>query len=412
MEGQTLKNCIDGQPMAIERVLELGVQIADALDAAHAKEIVHRDIKPANIFVTTRGQAKLLDFGLAKHVASEAPAEWNYATQSQPPDLTHAGTLIGTVAYMSPEQARGKELDARTDLFSIRSRLVRDGDGEARLPRASVGEMLEGIFAHEPESPARFDPKVPAELERIIAKALVKDRERRYQSAAEMRTDLRSLRRDTASGRVLAASQTVPRRRRLTLWLAAVSTLLALAIGTVLWRGRETVGPAPQPTTHAPTSLRSIAVLPFADMSPGKDQEYFSDGLAEELLNVLARIPELRVIGRTSSFQFKGKNEDLRTDRPEAQRRDAARGQRAQGRQPCPDHGAARERRRWLPLVVGDLRPGAGRHLRRAGRDLARGGQRAEGDAPGAGEGRIPRHQCRSLQSLPPGPALRKLGNE
>ena len=307
MEGQTLEYVVGGRPMEIERVLELGVQIVDALEAAHAKGIVHRDIKPANIFVTDRGQAKVLDFGLAKQVASQARADWNYGTHSQALNLTHAGTLIGTVAYMSPEQAKGRELDARTDLFSFGAVLYVMATGKQAFPGNTMGEMLEAIFAGEPVAPARLNPKVPAELERVITRALEKDREQRYQSAAGMRTDLDRLRRDTASGRVLPVGLTIPTRKRLTPWLAAAGAALALAAGTV-WRGRVTSNPAPQ--QHA--TARSIAVLPFINMSADKDNEYFSDGLSEELLNTLARIPELRVIGRTSSFQFKGKTEDLR----------------------------------------------------------------------------------------------------
>ncbi|HJS57709.1 MAG TPA: protein kinase, partial [Vicinamibacteria bacterium] len=305
MEGQTLEYVVGGRPMEIERVLELGVQIVDALEAAHAKGIVHRDIKPANISVTDRGQAKVLDFGLAKQVASQARADWNYGTHSQALNLTHAGTLIGTVAYMSPEQAKGRELDARTDLFSFGAVLYVMATGKQAFPGNTMGEMLEAIFAWEPVAPARLNPKVPAELERVITRALEKDREQRYQSAAEMRTDLERLRHDPT------AALGPARRIRLAAWIGLATTLLALTAGVALWRDRPTWNAA-SPAQAEPTSLRSIAVLPFVDMSPGKDQEYFADGLAEELLNALARIPELRVIGRTSSFQFKGKTEDLR----------------------------------------------------------------------------------------------------
>src|ERR1700756_317495 len=206
MEGQSLDKVLRQAPLPIPRILEIGVQLADALDAAHKKGIVHRDIKPANIFVTERGATKILDFGLAKLLHGDDENLGGETISDTTHVLTSPGTAVGTIAYMSPEQARGEELDARSDLFSLGAVLYQTVTGKHPFPGSTSAVIFDNILHNAPVAPISLNPLAPAELERILNKLLEKDRDLRYQVAAELRADLKRLQRELDSGRVAAVS--------------------------------------------------------------------------------------------------------------------------------------------------------------------------------------------------------------
>jgi serine/threonine protein kinase/Tfp pilus assembly protein PilF len=320
LEGQTLREAIAQRALPLDSLLDIGTQLADALEAAHKKGIVHRDIKPANIFLSLHGSAKLMDFGLAKVSAEDAspgksPETLNGGARGSDAlgvgtteeALTTPGIAMGTVAYMSPEQARGEVLDARTDLFSFGAVLYEMATGRIAFPGPTSAVVFHAILVNTPQAPSSINPILPVKFDEIVSKALEKDRTLRYQSAAEIGADLRRLKRDSDTARIQISSKSpqlatpAARNNKLRMGLLAAMLSIVVALGLAfLFIARRS----------SENTMDSVAVLPFVNATGNADTEYLSEGITQGLINTLSRLPNVKVVSLISAYRYKGKSID------------------------------------------------------------------------------------------------------
>ncbi|HVT43230.1 MAG TPA: protein kinase [Thermoanaerobaculia bacterium] len=299
IEGKTLSQLREGRTCEIDEVIDIAIQAADALDEAHSRGIVHRDIKSGNIMVTPRGHVKVLDFGLAKLAADVDVQDEDTRIKTSP------GLIVGTPNYMSPEQALGRVLDHRSDLFSLGIVLYELIAGRLPFEGATTTETIQKITSSQPDPIARFNYSAPPELERIVRKLLEKDPARRYQSARDLFVDLKNLKRDSSSGEIAKPARPKTAIRKTVFVGAALAGVLALAItAAVLLKGSRT-------GSAAMDTIDSIAVMPFVNVANDPETEYLSDGISESIINNLAGISSLRVIPRSTVFGYKGKDTAL-----------------------------------------------------------------------------------------------------